>query len=221
MNIFKLILIFLPFVLVTLILGAWQLYRLDWKNNLIESFNLLGKSNPVELEDAEIKEFLKIKTTGTINRKKKIFFPAKTLNGKAGIRLASEFISNKGKIYLLDEGWFKNNDRSYFKSNNDVFEEVIVGYIRFPRKAKFFTPSNNLRNNEWYTYNLNTISDFLNIPLENKFFIKKMSVNKEVFLIPSSHRHEFRNNHLHYAITWFCMSFSFLILFLVYLKKNK
>ena len=38
------------------------------------------------------KEFIKIKSTGIINRNKKIFFPAKTLNGKSGTRLALSLI---------------------------------------------------------------------------------------------------------------------------------
>ena len=197
----------------------WQLYRLDWKNNLIDNFRLLEESKPVELENAEMKEFLKIKSLGTINRKNKIFLPAKTLNGQVGIRLASEFISNNGNVYLIDEGWFKNDYQSYFKSNNDIFEDIVIGYIRFPRDGNLFTPNNNLKKNEWYTYDLTLISDFFDTNLNNKFFIKKMNINKENFLIASNGKHELRNNHLQYAITWFCMSFSFLVIFLVNIKK--
>jgi surfeit locus 1 family protein len=216
-----LILISLVLISITFFLGIWQLKRLHWKNSLIVNFNELKTSNAIDLSLALEKEFIKIKSKGIINRKNKIFFPAKTNSGKTGIRLASEFISENGNIYLIDEGWFENSDFEYFKTNNDTFNENIIGYIRFPRDKKFFTPNNNITNNEWYTYNLKEIGEFFSSPLNQILFIKKLNINKEHFLIPSTPTHQFRNNHLQYSITWFCMSLAFLIMILVYLKKNK
>ena len=97
----------------------------------------------------------------------------------------------------------------------------IIGYIRYPRKAKFFTPKNNFITNEWYTYNLQEVEDYLGIIINKKYFIKSMSNTGEPLIIPSELIPNFRNNHLQYAITWFVMSFAFFVLFLVYLKKNK
>lgn len=217
----KPILISISLILTTCLLGVWQLKRLDWKNNLIQNFDELKVSSAIDLSQASIEEFVKIKSEGIINRNKKIFFPAKTYKGKVGVRLASEFISNNGDVYLIDEGWFNQSDFRYFKNNNDRFKESIIGYIRLPIEAKLFTPKNDMINNEWYTYNLEEISNFFSSPLDQIFFIKKLNTNKENFLISSNHKHQFRNNHLQYAITWFCMSFAFLIMFLIYLKKNK
>ena len=75
--------------------------------------------------------------------------------------------------------------------------------------------------NEWYTYNLKEIEEYLDVKINQKYFIKNMSDSEEAFLIPSDLSPTFRNNHLQYAITWFVMSFAFFVLFLVYLKKNK
>lgn len=208
-------------ILTTFSLGVWQLQRLNWKNSLIENFKELKTSDAIELSVVAKREFIKIKSKGIINRNNKIFFPAKTYKGQVGIRLASEFISENGTIYLIDEGWFNNSDFEYFKRNNDIHEVNITGYIRLPRKPNFFTPKNDLIHNEWYTYNLEEIRNFFSSNLNQTFFIKKLNLNKEDFLIPSSHKHQFRNNHLQYAITWFCMGFAFFIMFLVYLKKDK
>ena len=218
---FKPIFISIILILVTFSLGIWQLYRLDWKNSLIKNFEELKISVATDLSLVSKKEFIKIKLKGTINRNNKIFFPAKTYNGKVGVRLASEFISESGEKYLLDEGWFSNSHFVYFKKNNDIFKESIIGYIRFPVEKKLFTPKNNILNNEWYTYNLEEISNFFSSSLNRIFFIKKLNQNKESFLISSTQEHQFRNNHLQYAITWFCMSLAFLIMFIVYVKNNK
>ena len=93
--------------------------------------------------------------------------------------------------------------------------------MKLPRNAKIFTPKNNTITNEWYTYDLKQISEFIKSEINIKFFIKKINKNKELYLVPSNQNYKFRNNHLEYAITWFCMSFAFLIMFLVYLKKNQ
>ena len=86
--------------------------------------------------------------------------------------------------------------------------------------SKIFTPNNNIISNEWYTYNLKDINKYFSSQINQIFFIKKMNTNRESFLMPSTHKHQFTNNHLQYAITWFCMSLAFLIMYLVYLKNN-
>lgn len=208
-------------IFITFSLGIWQLKRLEWKNNLISSFESLKNSPPINLDHATELEFTKIEISGTINRAKKIFFPAKTLNGNTGVRLASVFISNTDKVYLLDEGWISNKNFFKFKNDKRMITEKITGYIRFSRKAKFFTPQNNIKKNEWYTYDLPEIRDYLGAPINQRFFIKKLNSNKEKDIISSSYKHQFRNNHWQYAVTWFCMSFAFLLIYIVYLKKNK
>ncbi len=167
-----------------------------------------------------IEEFTKIISKGRIDRSKKIFFPAKTNNGKNGIRIASILTDNHGNNYLIDEGWFSKEKYDYFKKNNIIINAEIIGYIRYPTQKKIFTPENSLKNNEWYYYDLEQIQNYFGVKINQKFFIKNMSNYSENFLIPSSINHNFINNHLQYAITWFLMSISFCIIFLIYFFRN-
>ena len=143
------------------------------------------------------------------------------MNGKSGFRLASIIKTIQGENFLIDEGWYSKENHQYFLMNDKIFNKEIIGYVRYPRDAKLFTPKNNIMTNEWYTYNLKEIEEYLDIKINQKYFIKNMSDPEEVFLIPSDLTPKFKNNHLQYAITWFVMSFAFFVLFLVYLKKNK
>ena len=143
------------------------------------------------------------------------------MNGQSGFRLASILTIPNRESILIDEGWYAKENHQYFLLSNSNTQYDLIGYIRFPRKAKFFTPKNNFKSNEWYTYDLKDIEKYLGIKINQMYFIKNMSNLKEDFLIPSELTPNFRNNHLQYAITWFTMSFAFLVLFLVYLKKNK
>ena len=194
---------------------------MEWKLNLINTFQEKSSKLPVDLQFAEKIEFVKIKLNAKVNRQHKIFFPAKTLNGKNGFRLASILQTSENENILIDEGWYPKENHPYFLTNDKIENKELIGYIRYPRKAKLFTPKNNITTNEWYTYNLKEIGDYLGIKINQKYFIKNMSHPSEPFLIPSELTPTFRNNHLQYAITWFVMSFAFFVLFLVYLKKNK
>ena len=209
----------------TIYLGIWQLDRLKWKEELIYNFNNLQDQKPLSLSMGKMKypsieEFTKIISRGTINRSKKIFLPAKTNNGKNGIRRGSLLTDNHGNNYLIDEGWFPENKYEYFKNNNQIINVEIIGYIRFPTQKKMFTPENSVKLNEWYYYDLQQIQDYIGVKINQKFFIKNMSKYSEDFLVPSSIKHNFTNNHLQYAITWFLMSISFGAIFFVYYLRT-
>ncbi len=206
-------------------MGNWQLERLEWKKNLIQEFNNLAKEKPLSLSMGKMKyrnidEFTKIITKGTVDRSKKIFFPAKTYNGKNGFFIASLLIDNHNNQYLIDEGWFEYSKLDYFKKNSDIIFTEIIGYLRYPTEKKMFTPKNSPSTNEWYYYDLKEIQKYFKTEINQQFFIKNMSSYSEEFLLPSTAKHNFSNNHLQYAITWFLMSFSILIIYIIYLVRK-
>ena len=55
--------VFVYFIILTLLsLGFWQIYRLNWKLELIEQIENSLKNDPVELSNIEKKNYLRIKT---------------------------------------------------------------------------------------------------------------------------------------------------------------
>ena len=168
----------------------------------------------------EMDEFTKIITRGTVDRSKKIFFPAKTYNGKNGFFIASLLTDNHNNQYLIDEGWFEYNKFDYFNNNSDIISTELLGYLRYPTEKKMFTPKNSPEKNEWYYYDLKEIQKYFRTDINQKFFIKNMTSYGEEFLLPSKSKHNFSNNHLQYAITWFLMSFSILIITIIYLIRK-
>ena len=60
------------FILVFITLGSWQIIRLNWKNNLILEIEGSLKNLPVEFTQTTKKNYLKIKTSGTIDFDKKL-----------------------------------------------------------------------------------------------------------------------------------------------------
>ena len=65
--------VFVYFIILTLLsLGFWQIYRLNWKLELIEQIENSLKNDPVELSNVEKKNYLRIKTSGDIDFDKQI-----------------------------------------------------------------------------------------------------------------------------------------------------
>ncbi|MDC0356850.1 SURF1 family protein, partial [Candidatus Pelagibacter sp.] len=69
-------------ILVLLSLGSWQLYRLNWKLDLISEIENSLKINPVELSKSNNKNYLRIKTSGIVDFDKQIYLYNLNNSGK-------------------------------------------------------------------------------------------------------------------------------------------
>ena len=77
--------VFVYFIILTLVsLGFWQIYRLNWKLELIEQIENSLKNDPVELSNIEKKNYLRIKTSGVIDFDKQIYLYNLNDAGKPG-----------------------------------------------------------------------------------------------------------------------------------------
>ena len=83
-------------ILVLLSLGFWQIYRLSWKLDLINQIENSLKVEPIELQNVEKKNYLRIKTSGQIDFEKQIYLYNLNETGKPGFE-----VINPIKICLL------------------------------------------------------------------------------------------------------------------------
>ena len=65
-------------------LGTWQVYRLQWKLNLISEINNGLKSEPISFSKNNIKNYQKVKFTGTFNFEKQIYLYSLNNSGAPG-----------------------------------------------------------------------------------------------------------------------------------------
>ena len=79
------------FISVFIALGTWQIIRLNWKNNLILEIEESLKNPPIELSQSNKENFLKIKTSGTIDFEKQIYLYNLNDNGVPGFEVVNPF----------------------------------------------------------------------------------------------------------------------------------
>lgn len=196
-------------------LGFWQLYRLSWKLDLINQIENSLKIDPVELQNVEKKNYLRIKTSGQIDFEKQIYLYNLNETGKPGFEVINP-IKVGNEDYLINRGWI-SFDQKNKPEINVVDQKNIIGTLMLQSKSSSFKPKNEVDKNYWFT-------------LDREDILKFTGKNFSKYIIYLNGNYEnprprvitakISNNHKKYAITWFSMAISILLIYLYFRKKN-
>ena len=203
------------FVLVFIALGTWQIIRLNWKNNLILEIENSLKNSPVELNRNKIKNYLKIKTSGIIDFDKQIYLYSLNDSGTPGFEVINPILI-MDESYLINRGWipFEKKDTpeiNIFDQNN------IIGTLKAQGRKNIFKPDNDIKENYWFSLDREDIFKFTNKKFSQ--YIIYLDGNYQ-FPRPKKITANISNNHKKYAMTWFSLAISILLLYLYFRKKN-
>ena len=203
------------FISTFIALGSWQLIRLNWKLELINQIENSLKKEPVNLLDHSPTNYLRIKTTGTINFDKQIYLYNLNEKGQPGFDIVNP-ITIEDKNFLLNRGWIPFNKKEN-KKIDILISSNITGTLKKQLKANRFKPENNIQDNYWFTLNRKDIFQYMGknfspyiIYLDSDLDIPKVKTITA----------NISNNHKKYAITWFSLAFSILIFYLYFRRKN-
>jgi surfeit locus 1 family protein len=200
---------------VLLSLGSWQLYRLNWKLNLLSEIENSLKNDPVELSKVDKKNYLRIKTSGIVDFNKQIYLYNLNESGKPGFEVINPIIINN-ENYLINRGWIPFNKKDKPEVNL-INEGNIVGTLKLQHEASTFKPDNDINKNYWFTLNREDIFKYTG----KKFSDYIIYLNGDYKLPkPKVITANISNNHKKYAITWFSMAISILLIYLYFRKKN-
>jgi len=208
--------VFVYFIILTLLsLGFWQIYRLNWKLELIEQIENSLKNEPVQLSKIEKKNYLRIKTSGEIDFDKQIYLYNLNENGKPGFEVINP-IKIGDENYLMNRGWIPF-EKKELPEINFVDQNQIVGTLMLQTKPSKFKPENEIEKNYWFTLNREDISKFT-----GRNFSQYVIYLNGDYKIPKPRviTAKISNNHKKYAITWFSMAISILLIYLYFRKKN-
>ena len=203
------------FILVFIGLGTWQIIRLNWKNNLILEIENSLKNPPVELAQSNKENFLKIKTSGSINFDKQIYLYNLNDSGTPGFEVINP-ITIGDENYLINRGWIPFEKKGAQEIN--VFDQKnIIGTLKLQGRKNIFKPDNDLDENYWFSLNREDVLKFT-----GKNFSKYIIYLDGDYQFPRPKKitANISNNHKKYAMTWFSLALSILLLYLYFRKKN-
>ena len=203
------------FILVFVSLGTWQIIRLNWKNNLIFDIENSLKNPPVELSNINLENYLRVKTSGNIDFEKQIYLYNLNENGTPGFEVINPLSVNQ-KNYLINRGWIPFEKKG-MQEINEFDEKNIVGTLKLQGRKNIFKPDNDIEKNYWFSLDREDIMKFTGKEF-SKYIIYLNGDYK--FPKPKKITANISNNHKKYAITWFSLAISILLLYLYFRKKN-
>ena len=169
----------------------------------------------MELAQSNKENFLKIKTSGSIDFDKQIYLYNLNESGTPGFEVINP-ITIGNENYLINRGWIPLEKKGAQEIN--VFDQKnIIGTLKLQGRKNIFKPDNDLDKNYWFSLNREDILKFT-----GKNFSKYIIYLDGNYLLPKPKKitANISNNHQKYAITWFSLALSILLLYLYFRKKN-
>ena len=192
-------------------LGGWQIKRIFWKTELIETRIKRYESEAKALDSIKNPsnhEFEKVFISGELLNEVEFFMPALSKRGNNGFHILTPLRTSKNKIFIYDSGWvptFKK-EKETRKENMVEGKNLFEAVIRTPGRKGKFQPENDIEGNYWFFVEPSEMEKYSNLQLEQTFYLEAIKSGPNGFPIGGQTRIYIRNNHLQYAITWFLIA---------------
>lgn len=198
------------------LLGLWQLERLQWKNKLIKTAQLNSILLPLDRipeKFAEAHLYRKVKFKGEVITTAKPIIIPESYKQKYYYRILAP-VKIENQEVLVDFGL---SPSKHIKLPSHINSRGII--FNFDRKNLFY-PGNNPDKLVWYNTDYQTLNNYLGIKIEPYLIkiIEGFSTNSEFIIKPFAT--SYRNDHLMYAITWFMLAFFCTIIFYFRVKTK-
>ncbi|PCJ84692.1 MAG: hypothetical protein COA54_13020 [Thiotrichaceae bacterium] len=198
------------------LLGNWQLSRLDWKLALIDRIESRVFATPVAAPtmdnwsgiSQESDEYRHVYIHGYFQHERETLVWALTEYGN-GYWVLTPIKTTTGETVLINRGYVSvENADSVLRSAGQIEGEVLVtGLLRINEPDGIALRKNDPLAEHWYSRDVNAIAQARQLNNVAPYFIDAdNSVNPGGLPIGGLTRIEFRNVHFIYAVTWYGMA---------------
>lgn len=220
----------IPSLIILVMLGTWQMQRLEWKTTLIEQLTSRQEQPPISLtfplDPTQIDE-LKYRITelrGTFLHDKEIHLYTGTIKikNKRGFYIITPFqLEGSDVVVAVNRGWVPNDLKDADTRPESLVEGVqtIRGMLSPSESPTWFTPDNDYAHNVWIWMDLDAMRTYLNLPVAPLALLQKDSLTDGLYPIPPATHVTLRNDHLQYAITWYSLAIALLVIYILYHRK--
>jgi len=206
-------------------LGFWQLNRLSWKQGLIARVESNLTSKPLEFDEMEARrvagediEYRPVTVTGEFDHSKEQHYFA-TFGGRPGYFVYTPLKRDNGQFVFVNRGYvpLEKKDANLRQSGLIDGRVTINGLARSApsEKPNSFVPNNDLEKNIYYWKSL---SQMLGRAYDKtEINSARFFVDADKTPVPGNEprggvtRITFPNSHLQYALTWFGLAITLLV----------
>lgn len=215
-------LITIPTLICMLLLGNWQLQRLEWKLGLIEQLETRAYMDPVTLpfnvSNLDNLEYLSVSVTGFYNNDQEMTKYSVGPNGEPGYDLYTPLLVTEGDVIIVNRGWVPERLKEQANRPQTLIENEtkVQGLLRKPSKKLWYGPENEPENNNWFYGDLGGMAKAHNLTDIYPMYLFA-SGDPENRSFPVAGRTEFNivNNHFDYVLTWFGLAIVLVVIYIV------
>lgn len=228
----------LPLLVLLIGLGTWQVQRLQWKNDLIDtraaritlspiSPEVLAGARVATNDDSALRtlEYMPVVLEGRYVDAPPLRIQPRVRDGQAGIHAVS-FLDVEAfpAPVLIDRGWAPQDaGGSEIRPPEGLVR--VAGYVRLFSQPGPFVPANEPAANVWFSMDEAAMRASIDAPPPPllKFYVQAGPDNTPPGSFPLGTVPEvnLRNAHLEYAVTWYATAAVFVVIFFLFHWKRK
>ncbi|OSQ29450.1 SURF1 family protein [Thalassospira sp. MCCC 1A03138] len=207
-------------------LGSWQVDRLFWKQNLIAERHAQAALPPIEVpltQDIDpAMAFHSAYAEGRFLNDQEMYLMARTRRGNIGFHLITPLEQEDGRIILVNRGWVPQDNRDPSTRPDSLIEENVrvTGVLRLPQQKHWVQPENEPLENQWFFVDVDAMAEDSGADLASRYYLELDETEIPGGLpIGGQAKIDLPNNHLEYAITWYSLALSLIVIFILYHRR--
>lgn len=208
-------------------LGAWQVQRMQWKNDLIGRIEARAAQPAVVLPaqsiDLDTWEYRQVRVSGQFRHDLEMHLVAHNPAGKFGYQVVTPLALEAGGWVLVNRGWIPTDRKDpATRAEGSISGPVeITGVVRRSTRQGWFVPENQPAKNFWFFADARAMAAAAKIDAPEFLIEADASRNPGGLPMGGQTRLKFPNNHLLYAITWFGGAFSLAAIYLLWHRRYR
>jgi surfeit locus 1 family protein len=208
-------------LIVLLGLGTWQVYRLRWKEVILERIATAEAAPAVPLTK-DPAPYTKISVTGRFQFDRTAQFGAEVRDTKAGPEIGFYQIvpleEPNARTILVDRGWIPQQRATAL--NEPGGEVTVTGYVRPGEETSWFSAPDDVAARQFYTLDPQAIAAAVGVADPAPFMLIALGPTiADTYPSPAPHLPHPPNNHLSYVITWYGLATALLVIFATWVRK--
>lgn len=224
-------LITVPAVLAMLALGTWQMQRLHWKEDLIHRVQQRLHAAPVPLpatlSDTAAFEFRPVTVGGRYLNDKELRIVARPRQGQVGYEVLTPLErADGGGVVLVNRGFVPMDKRDPATRPDSRVEGpvTVTGLVRLPQPAGMFQPDNRPgADGAWLRLDPPAMAAVAGLPGVAPLVVEALPDPARPHSAPLNGvqpQVEMPNNHLQYAITWYSLAVTLIVVYVLSQRRR-
>lgn len=195
-------------------LGLWQVHRRTWKHALIATVEQRVHADPVAppgpaewpMVNADRSAYTHIRMSGRFDNARETLVQAVTERGP-GFWVLTPFATSDGFTLLVNRGFVPPERRDPATRGAPVGERNVTGLVRISEPGGGFLRQNDPAAGRWYSRDVAAIAAAHGLGEVAPYFVDADATpNPGGYPIGGLTIIKFPDNHLVYALTWFCLA---------------